>query len=91
MGSLISEVSSRQVNAEKERLVQAKYIAETEKNLYVKVCMFWSNALTGRNFLSISAPGLFRSGKSDRGLFFPKKLLIIEHSNYVLRERILIV
>ena len=40
MGSLISEVSSRQVNAEKERLVQAKYIAETEKNLYVKVCIF---------------------------------------------------
>ena len=40
MGSLISEVSSRQVNVEKERLVQAKYIAETEKNLYVKVCIF---------------------------------------------------
>ena len=37
MGSLISEVSSRQVKAEKERLEQAKYIAETEKNLYVKV------------------------------------------------------
>jgi len=37
MGSLISDVSSRQVKAEKERLEQDKYIAETEKNLYVKV------------------------------------------------------
>ena len=37
MGSKISEVASKQVNAEKERLEQDKYIAETEKNLYIKV------------------------------------------------------
>ena len=37
IGSKISEVSSRQVKSEKERLKQAKYIAETEKRLYVKV------------------------------------------------------
>jgi len=46
MGSLISEVSSRQVKAEKERLEQAKYIAETEKNLYVKGIQYEEEKMT---------------------------------------------
>lgn len=37
MGSKISEVASLQVNAERRRLEQNQYIAESEKRLYVKV------------------------------------------------------
>ena len=37
IGSKISEVASLQVNAERRRLEQNQYIAESEKRLYVKV------------------------------------------------------
>ena len=39
MASTMSEVSELQVKAEKDRLAEAKLIAESEKRLYVKVSL----------------------------------------------------
>ncbi|KAM7430868.1 hypothetical protein ABFA07_018466 [Porites harrisoni] len=46
MGSKISEVASLQVNAERRRLEQNQYIAESEKRLYVKGIKFEEQRMT---------------------------------------------
>lgn len=66
MASKLSTVSSLQVNAEKERLKQAKLIAESEKSMNVKVPI--PSFIATRDVSKENAVTLFSLKSRDRGV-----------------------